>query len=291
MGLHAREDEGLRLYLDRISQFPPLEREQELRLARRWKRRRDPAVSHVLVESHLRFVVKVANRYRGYGLKVEDLIEEGNLGLLEAVRRFDPNRGLRFMTYAAYWVRAYILSHVLKQSSLVGVGTGPIQSRLFFRLGRERARIISALGGTADESEVTEILARRFRTSPERIRNMTGRLESRDLSLNMAAYRDSEVTGMDLLADDEAEGTEERTARLERSREIRSRLGRIQAELSQRERQILTHRLMTDEPLTLAELGRTLRLSRERVRQLEERLKMKLRVVLSDLDAGALAGG
>src|SRR5438552_4033334 len=156
------EDEGFRSYLSAISHFQPLDRETELKLARRWLRRKDFAAAHTLVEAHLRFVVKIANGYRGYGLRVADLVEEGNIGLLEAVKRFDPSRNLRFMTYAAYWIRAYILSHVLKQWSLVATGTGPMQSKLFFRMARERAKISAALGARNDTSEIEGLLAKRF---------------------------------------------------------------------------------------------------------------------------------
>src|SRR3954451_3240718 len=155
----AAEDQGFQAYLSAIQRFQPLDRETELKLARRWLRRGDRAAAHTLVTAHLRFVVKIANSYRGYGIKVADLVEEGNIGLLEAVKRFDPSRNLRFMTYAAYWIRAYILAHVLKQWSMVGVGTGPLQSKLFFRMARERAKITAALGDNMSESAIQERLA------------------------------------------------------------------------------------------------------------------------------------
>jgi RNA polymerase sigma-32 factor len=275
------EDEGFRTYLSAIQDFQPLDRETELKLARRYKRRKDPAAAHALVEAHLRFVVKIANGYRGYGLKVADLVEEGNIGLLEAVKRFDPSRNLRFMTYAAYWIRAYILAHVLKQWSLVGVGTGPMQSKLFFRMARERAKIMSALGAGADQHSVDEMLAKRFGTTPERIRDMTDRLDGKDQSLDVAAFRDGTVSALELLPD-VSEGQEERTARVERDQRVRTRMSGIENGLSERERFILEKRLCTDEPETLAEIGRELGLSRERVRQLEERLKGKLRRALAE---------
>ncbi|HEY7954010.1 MAG TPA: RNA polymerase factor sigma-32 [Polyangia bacterium] len=278
------EDEGFQTYLSAIQRFQPLDRATELKLARRWQRRHDADSAHRLVQAHLRFVVKIANSYRGYGLKVADLVEEGNIGLLEAVRRFDPSRNLRFMTYAAYWIRAYILAHVLKQWSMVGVGTGPMQSKLFFRMARERAKITSALGAGATETDVEELLAKKFGTSPERIRNMTGRLDGKDLSLDVAAYRDGTATGLDLLADDVSEGQEDRAARLERDEVVRTRVGALLRGLSPRERHILDHRLLTDDAETLADIGRQLGLSRERVRQLEERLKIKLRRALADFE-------
>jgi RNA polymerase sigma-32 factor len=279
----AADDEGLQVYLNTIQRFEPLDRETELRLARRWVKRHDARAAHALVEAHLRFVVKIAASYRGYGIRLADLIEEGNVGLMEAVKRFDPDRNLRFMTYAAYWIRAYILAHVLKQWSMVGVGTGPMQSKLFFRMARERAKIMSALGAGADESDVEGMLARKFGTTPERIRDMTGRLESKDFSLDSAAYRDGTVTALDMLPD-HAEGQEDFAVRTQRDEVVRRRLGSLICGLSPRERYILDHRLLSDEEHTLADIGRHLGLSRERVRQLEERLKLKLRRVLAEFE-------
>src|SRR5258706_6990544 len=271
------EDGSFHYYVSSIQKFAPLDRETEVKLARRWRRRGDTRAAHTLVKSHLRFVIKIANGYRGYGLAVADLVEEGNIGLLEAVRRFDPERGLRFMTYAAYWVRAYILAHVLKQWSLVGVGTGPLQSKLFFRMARERAKITAALGANAGESDVEAMLAARFHTTPERIRDMTGRLDGKDLSLDAAAFRDGSVSVLDMLPDEAREGQEDAAARAERDGMVRARVRSLERGLSTRERYILARRLLADEADTLADIGRHLSLSRERVRQLEERLKVKLR--------------
>ncbi len=283
MGRLDSEDDGFDVYLKAISRFQPLEREVELKLARRWLKRGDHEAAHQLVRAHLRFVVKIANSYRGYGLKVADLVEEGNIGLLEAVRRFDPDRNLRFMTYAAYWIRAYILAHVLKQWSLVGVGTGPLQSKMFFRMARERAKITSALGAAVDDGQVEVMLAQKFGTTPERVRAMTGRLDGKDLSLDAAAYRDGTATQLDLLPD-EGEGQEDACAQRERDDQVRARVATVTRGLSPRERYILSRRLLTDEADTLAEIGRHLSLSRERVRQLEERLKHKLRRALADFE-------
>lgn len=286
----ARLAEGrddLRLYLRQISDFQPLEREEELAIAKRWTERGDVDAAHQLVQAHLRFVVKIANHYRGYGFQLADLVEEGNVGLMEAVRRFDPERNLRFMTYAAYWIRAYILAHILKQWSLVGVGTGPLQSKLFFRLARERSLLQASMGDTVSETEMEQLLARRFATTPERIRDMTGRLGGKDSSLNDAAFRDSEVSAIDLVMDESSEDIEEHTGRTEVDEQVRSRLSSVMPRLSDRERYILERRLLGDDDITLAEIGRRLRLSRERVRQLEERLKGKLRKALSEFEPAA----
>ena len=288
MGRPLEEDAGFTAYLASIQKFQPLEREQELRLARRWRKRGDRQAADTLVRANLRFVVKIAMQYRGYGLRVSDLVEEGNIGLCEAVRRFDPARNLRFMTYAAYWIRAYVLAHVLKQWSMVGVGTGPLQSKLFFRMSRERARITAALGADGTPSAVEEQLARKFNTSAERIRDMTGRLESKDASLDAAAWRDGNASALDLLADERSEGQEDRFERMQRDQLVRHRVHGVARSLSARERYILSRRLLCDEADTLAEIGRHLNLSRERVRQIEDRLKLKLRRVLPEFEAQPL---
>jgi RNA polymerase sigma-32 factor len=275
------EDAGFRAYLNAIQRFQPLDRETELKLARRWLKRNDVEAAHTLVRANLRFVVKIANHYRGYGFRIADLVEEGNIGLLEAVKRFDPARNLRFMTYAAYWIRAYILAHVLKQWSMVGVGTGPLQSKLFFRMARERAKISAALGNNMSESAMEEKLAEKFGTTTERIRDMTGRLDGKDMSLDMAAYRDGSVSELDLLECD-AEGQEDLCVKAQRDDLVRRRVCRLMQSMNDRERYIVERRLLADEAETLAEIGRHLSLSRERVRQLEERLKSKLRRALAD---------
>jgi RNA polymerase sigma-32 factor len=284
MARPLEEDAGFSAYLASIQKFEPLHREDELRLARRWLNKGDQEAADTLVRANLRFVVKIAMQYRGYGLRVSDLVEEGNIGLCEAVRRFDPSRGLRFMTYAAYWIRAFVLAHVLKQWSLVGVGTGPLQSKLFFRMARERARITSALGAESTPSAVDERLARKFGTSAERIRDMTGRLESKDLSLDAAAWREGNATALDMLADDRTETQDALYERQQRQALVRHRVGSVERSLSPRERYILSRRLLCDEQETLAEIGRHLNLSRERVRQIEDRLKLKLRRALHEFE-------
>ena len=273
-------DIGLRSYMESIRRFAMLTREQEIELARRWRRRGDTAAAEQLVTANLRFVVKIATGYRGYGFPLADLIEEGNLGLLEAVKRFDPERGRRFMTYGAYWIRAFILAYVLKSWSLVNVGTGPLQSKLFFRLQRERARLAARVGTTPDTDRR---LARKFGCTEDRIRDMQGRLDGRDQSLDALVFRDGHATGLDLLAD-EHPGQEAGLAQEEMNLKVHERLGLVMSALDRREAYIVESRLLAEEQKTLAEIGRTLGLSRERVRQLEARLKARLRRALDDLD-------
>jgi RNA polymerase sigma-32 factor len=277
------EDPGLASYFAAVHHFPPLTTAEEQALARRWIEHKDTDAANRLVCANLRFVVKIALGYRGYGLRLADLIEEGNVGLLEAVRRFDPDRNLRFMTYGSYWVRAYILAHVLRQSSMVGVGTGPLQSKLFFRMARERARLLGALGADASPAEIEAHLAKRFATTPERIRDMSGRLDGHDVSLDQETFRDGHVTHLERLADDHSSDVEAELARRERDRVVKVRLDELLKTMPARDREIVRRRLLTDEAETLAEIGRDLGLSRERVRQLELRLKGKLRRALSDL--------
>ena len=281
----AQLDDGFSRYLHQIKQYPRLDRNAELRLARRYKRTRDMQAADLLVQSHLRDVVAIASQYRGYGFRLSDLVEEGNIGLLEAVRRFDPSRNLRFMTYAAYWVRAYILAHVLKQFSMVGVGTGPLQSKLFFRLARERARLSTQLG--ENESSIVTSLAKQFGTSEARVLDMAQRLEKRDASLDAQIYMDGDATLLDTLRDD-GQDQEEDALRSQRNAAVRTAVERIWTELDERERAIIVQRLLADgDEATLADLGKRFGLSRERVRQLESRVKMKLRRALQPIALAA----
>jgi RNA polymerase sigma-32 factor len=281
----AQLDDGFSRYLHQIKQYPRLDRGAELRLARRYKRTGDAHAADLLVQSHLRDVVAIASQYRGYGFRLSDLVEEGNIGLLEAVRRFDPSRNLRFMTYAAYWVRAYILAHVLKQFSMVGVGTGPLQSKLFFRLARERARLSTQLG--ENESSIVTSLAKQFGTSEARVLDMAQRLEKRDASLDAQIYMDGDATLLDTLRDD-GQDQEEDALRSQRNAAVRTAVERIWTELDERERAIIVQRLLADgDEATLADLGKRFGLSRERVRQLESRVKMKLRRALQPIALAA----
>jgi RNA polymerase sigma-32 factor len=281
----AQLDDGFSRYLHQIKKYPRLDRSAELRLARRYKQTNDAQAADLLVQSHLRDVVAIASQYRGYGFRLSDLVEEGNIGLLEAVRRFDPSRNLRFMTYAAYWVRAYILAHVLKQFSMVGVGTGPLQSKLFFRLARERARLSTQLG--ENESSIVTSLAKQFGTSEARVLDMAQRLEKRDASLDAQIYMDGDATLLDTLRDD-GQDQEEDALRSQRNAAVRTAVERIWTELDERERAIIVQRLLADgDEATLADLGKRFGLSRERVRQLESRVKMKLRRALQPIALAA----
>lgn len=275
MFLFRTSDAGFHRYVQRIEQFPTLDRGDELRLARAAVAG-DRSAANQLVCSNLRYVVRIAARYQGYGFRLADLVGEGNLGILEAMRRFEPERGLRFMTYAAYWVRALVLGHILRQWSLVGVGTGPLQSKMFFRLHRERAQLMARLG---DRDEATARLARKFGTTPARVLEMEQRLDGRDMSLDAPVYADGETTRIEQLRADGADA-EARVAEAEERDAAVRLLDHAMLALDPRETLIVRRRLLADDPATLAQLGSELHLSRERVRQIEVRARKKLRHAL-----------
>jgi RNA polymerase sigma-32 factor len=271
-------EKGFKRYLASIERYPKLDRAGELSLATAYHEG-DKASGDKLVSCNLRFVVKIAVGYCGYGFKLSDLVAEGNIGLLQAVRRFEPERGLRFMTYASYWVRAHVLSYILKHWSLVGVGTGPMQSKLFFRLQREKAKLLARTGSSEN---ITAKLAEKFQCSEDRIRRMEQRIDGRDLSLDAKAYRDGTVSILETLQGKDA-SQETALSRSEVSDLVRERVEEALTRFDQREQVIVRERLLGAKKRTLSELGQQLGLSRERVRQLEQRVKGKLRRTLADL--------
>ncbi|HKY37723.1 MAG TPA: sigma-70 family RNA polymerase sigma factor [Polyangiaceae bacterium] len=273
-------------YIAEAKRAPRLEREQEMALARRWREHRDRAAGDALARANLRHVVAVAMKYRRYGVPVSELIAEGNFGVVHALGKFEPDRGIRFVTYAAHWVRAYILDHVIKSWSMVGGGSGPLRSRLFFRLRRERVRAVNLMG----EGEAADrMVAERVGVTPDELRSMVHRLEARDVSLDVKVLDESPVRLVDLLP---APDDQERSL-LEHQVDggMRTAVKRAMLELDPRERYIAEHRLMADpaEELSLAEIGRSLGVSRERARQLEARTKRKLRARIPALGSPAVA--
>jgi RNA polymerase sigma-32 factor len=275
-------DATLSEYMRRVRSTPRLSREQEHELALR-ARGGDATAAHALVEANLRFVVAVALQYRRYGISPWELIAEGSLGLMMAVRKFDPDRGTRFVTYAGYWIRAYVLDLVVKSSSMVGAGSGVLRSKLFFRLRRERAQIANT---EQDPERRIELLAERFQVEPDKARAMLTQLDARDVSLDVTLHADSGVTMLDTLRDEHA-GQEDELAAAERMQRVHSELTDALRVLDRRERFIVEKRIMCDDELSLAELGRQLGVSRERARQLEARAKRKLRRQLEALAADA----
>ncbi len=280
----SSDDAGLTRYIERVRSIPLLDREAEHELAVR-SSAGDERATEKLVEANLRFVVAVALKYRRYAIRLADLIAEGNLGLMIAAKKFDAQRGTRFVTYASYWIRALILDLVVRASAMVGGGTGPLRSKLFFRLRRERARIGNL---TSDPGERNSLLAARFDTTEDKMEEMIRRLDAKDVSLDATVYPESGTTLLDTLETPEPSPETELVDGETLSR-ARTRLSAALAELDSRERYIVEQRFLLDEEASLASIGRTLGVSRERARQLEARAKQKLREQLSDLSLDLVA--
>ena len=278
MAATISSDAALADYIRRVRAIPRLSREEEHVLALQ-ARAGDRRATHALVEANLRFVVAVALQYRRYGIPLWELIAEGSLGLMMAVRKFDPDRGTRFVTYAGYWIRAFVLDLVVKSTSLVGAGSGVLRSKLFFRLRRERAQIANM---EQDPERRLELLAQRFNVDTDKARAMLSQLDARDISLDVLLHPDSGMTMLETLRDEHTD-QEHGLLAAEHQQRLHAELDDALQLLDRRERYIVEQRIMSDEELSLAELGRQLGVSRERARQLEARAKRKLRRQLEAL--------
>jgi RNA polymerase sigma-32 factor len=260
---------------------PYLERDEERALAERWKGQRDAAALHRLAASHMRLVLAVASRYRRYGLALQDLVQEGNVGMLEAAARFDPAREVRFSTYASWWIRASIQDYVLRNWSIVRGGTSSGQKSLFFNLRRIRARL-AQLDGGRDPRQAFADVARALGVSPGEVEMMNARLSGPDVSLNApipgSDGREDSERG-DFLVDDAPLPDEVVGESIDGERR-KSALRAALTTLDARELQIIRERRLKDEPATLDELGHALGVSKERVRQLETRALGKLKAAM-----------
>jgi len=265
---------NLSRYLQEIRKFPMLSPEEELALAKRWRDQGDERAAHKLVTSHLRLVAKIAMGYRGYGLPVGELISEGNVGMMQAVKRFDPERGFRLATYAMWWIRAAIQEYILHSWSLVKMGTTAAQKKLFFNLRRLKGQMAALEDGDLKPEQVEKI-ARVLAVPEQDVVSMNRRLASPDHSLNAPVRADSEGEWQDWLVD-EQETQESELADREDIGNRRMLLGEALKTLNERERHILIERRLKDEPTTLEELSQQYNISRERVRQIEVRAFEKL---------------
>ncbi len=264
------EGPGLARYLNEIKKFPLLTADEEYMLAQRFREHGETEAAHQLVTSHLRLVAKIAMQYRGYGLPVSDLISEGNIGLMKAVKKFEPERGFRLSTYAMWWIKASVTEHVLRSWSLVKMGTMAAQKKLFFSLRKAKARL-QILDAGELEPEQAEALSKQFGLSADDILNMNRRMSARDYSLNAPVSEDGDsVEFMDTLVD-ESPSPEAIVAQREEAGIYNEMLQAALAELPERERHIFVERRLKDDPVTLEQLGEVYGISRERVRQLEVR--------------------
>ncbi len=284
-------EQGLNRYLQEIRKFPMLEPEQEYMLAKNWTERGDTESAHQLVTSHLRLAAKIAMGYRGYGLPQAEVISEANVGLMQAVKRFDPEKGFRLATYAMWWIRASIQEYILRSWSLVKLGTTSAQKKLFFNLRKAKARI-GALEEGDLRPEHVEKIATDLGVTEDEVISMNRRLSGGDASLNATISTDGEGAAQwqDWLEDEEADQAGDYEARdeLETRREL---LAAAMDVLNDREKDILVQRRLQDQPLTLEELSGQYDVSRERIRQIEVRAFEKLQKRMQDLakEKGLLA--
>lgn len=259
---------GLSRYITEVRRFPVLKPEEEFMLAKRYQEHEDPRAAHRLVTSHLRLVVKVAMSYRGYGLPMGDVVSEGNIGLMQAVKRFDPDKGFRLATYAIWWIKASIQEYILRSWSLVKMGTTANQKKLFFNLRKAKSKL-SALGEGDLRPDQVKLIATRLGVEEHEVVEMNRRLGG-DSSLNVSMKEDSTSEWQDMLVD-ESDNQEMLVARSEENANRHLALGQALSALNTRERRIFEARRLLDEPLTLEALSEEFGISRERVRQIEAR--------------------
>jgi len=273
----------LESYLAEIGRIPVLDPAEELALARRFRDGHDLRAGHQLVTANLRFVVKVAYEYRAYGLRMADLIQEGNIGLMRAVQKFDPQKEIRLVSYAVWWIRAYIQNHILRSWSLVKVGTTQAQRKLFFSMARTRRELDRVDGGgRATADELNDGIARKLNVKPAEVREMAQRLDGRDMSLDAPLGEEGGASHLDLVAG-EGLGQDEALSEQQEQRSLADRVRQALERLDPRERFIIEQRVMTDAPLTLKDVGDHFGFSRERARQLEIRAREKIRGDLAAL--------
>ena len=275
-------EQGLNRYLSEIRKFPLLTPEQEYMLAKRYEEHQDPEAAAQLVTSHLRLVAKIAMGYRGYGLPVADLISEGNLGMMHAVKKFEPEKGFRLATYAMWWIKAAIQEYILRSWSLVKIGTTAGQKKLFFNLRRIKGQIQAIDDGDLKPEQVTQI-ATQLDVSEAEVISMNQRMAGNDRSLNVPLSRDGEGSGewQDWLEDDSEDQETTFAEHEEFSARKRLMLEAMQG-LNEREQRILQARRLAEPPLTLEDLASEFGVSRERIRQIEVRAFEKLQKAVRD---------
>jgi len=258
-----------------INRFSILTADEEFRLAVRLKKFNDMEAAEKLVVSNLRFVVKIAHEYRNYGIKLADLVQEGNIGLMHAVKKFDPYKGYRLISYAVWWIRAYIQNYIIKSWSLVKIGTTQAQRKLFFKLSQAKRKLESLSEKRPEFAEIAKTLGVR----PEEIAEMEMRMSSRDLSLDASVSEDGDSTHMDHLTYD-GEDQEAALIRKEERELVQHNIAGALAGLNEKETFIIHNRVMADNPLTLQAIGDRYHITRERARQIEKKALRKLSLAI-----------
>jgi RNA polymerase sigma-32 factor len=282
VNLPSLSNEGsLTHYLQQIKKFPMLSQKEEISLARKWIKKGDTDAAHKLVTSHLRLVARIAMGYKGYGLPITELISEGNIGLMQAVKKYDPEKGFRLSTYAMWWIRAAIQEYVLKSWSLVKIGTTAAQKKLFFNLKKIKNQLTSYNDGSLKPDQVKEI-AERLDVTEAEVSDMEGRMSGTDYSLNAVVSEDGVSEWQDWLVDEDADH-EVKLAEREELSKRKSLLSKAINILNEREQNIISARKLSEVPKTLEELSKTYKISRERVRQIEEKAFAKLQLEMVNL--------
>tara|TARA_B100000676_G_scaffold202028_1_gene198400 strand:+ start:419 stop:1297 length:879 start_codon:yes stop_codon:yes gene_type:complete len=274
-------DRNDRRYISAAMDAPMLERQYESNLGRRWRDDQDADALHELIEAHIRLVVRIASKYKGYGLPIGDLIQEGNTGLLEAANRFDPERNVRFSTYATWWIMAAMQEYIVRNSSIVRIGTTPAQKSLFFNLRKLRAKIADTSRSRMTEDE-RQTIAKELSVPLAAVERMESHFSRPDQSLNATVGEsDSSDTFVDLLADDSP--TPEAIVGDLIDSETRSQwISEAMEHLNTREREVITRRFLDEDKTTLAEIGETFGVTKERIRQIEGKALSKLKLALAD---------
>ena len=267
---------SLELYISEINRFLILKADEEFQLAVRFRKHNDMEAAEKLVVSNLRFVVKIAHKYRSYGINLADLIQEGNIGLMHAVKKFDPYKGYRLLSYAVWWIRAYIQNFIIRSWSLVKIGTTQTQRKLFFKLNEARKKLETISQKNPEFREIAESLGVR----EDEVEEMGLRLSHRDLSLDASLdSKDGSRTIIDYLPY-EGEDQEMMLIKKEQGALVKRDIAGVLAKLNERESYIIRHRVMADNPETLQEIGNRYNITRERARQLEKQALKKLRFAL-----------
>ncbi|MDJ0762557.1 MAG: RNA polymerase factor sigma-32 [Myxococcota bacterium] len=273
----ARVDE-LDRYIAQVSRYPVLTWEEEQRLARRWRDHGDMAAAHALVTANLRFVVKIANEYRGYQARMLDMVQEGSIGLMQAVKRFDPDRGYRLISYAVYWIRAYIHAFLMGSLRMIKMGTSRAHRKLFFKLRALKSKF--AAKGISENDRVIEAVAQEVGVDKDAVEEMDRHFSSRDASLD-APVKEAGAPLAEIMPS-ESPSQEDMLAELELAADRAAKIEAALDTLDPREREIVEKRYLTDAPTQLKDIGAQMGITKQRVSQLERRALKKLRVALAE---------